>query len=86
MILRRAKMYCLENKTTEEKKMTIKYCPHCGKLGNTRVMAHYIQVPCQGILVKQRRIVHMVEDGGCGLTWYTGELPFDMLDQEAAGE
>ncbi len=59
--------------------MTIKFCPHCGKLGNARVMAHYEQIPWQGILVKQRRVVHMVEDGGCGLTWYTAELPFEML-------
>ena len=59
--------------------MTIKFCPHCKKLGNARVMAHYEQIPWQGILVKQRRVVHMVEDGGCGMTWYTGELPFEML-------
>jgi len=66
--------------------MTIKYCPHCGKLGNARVMAYYEQVPWRGILVKQRRVVHMVEDGGCGMTWYTGELPYDMLDQETDGD
>ena len=59
--------------------MTIKYCPHCKRLGDARVMAHYEQVPWKGIEVKQRRVVHMVEDGGCGLTWYTAELPFDLL-------
>ena len=59
--------------------MTMKYCPHCKKIGNTRVLAHYKQVPWNGIPVKQRRVIHLVEDGGCGRTWYTGELPFKML-------
>ena len=56
--------------------MTLKYCPHCDKIGHTRTMPHYIQVPWNGIMVKQRRIIHMVEEGGCGLTWYTAELPW----------
>ena len=60
--------------------MTLKYCPHCNRIGHTRTMAHYKQVPRNGIMVKQRRIIHMVEEGGCGLTWYTAELPWDMLD------
>ncbi len=60
--------------------MTLKYCPHCNRIGHTRTMAYYKQVLWKGIMVKQRRIVHMVEEGGCGLTWYTAELPFDMLE------
>ena len=66
--------------------MTIKFCPHCKKLGNARVMAHYEQVQWRGIPIKQRKVIHMIEEGGCGLTWYTAELPFEMLDQEADGE
>ncbi len=62
--------------------MTLKYCPHCNKIGHTRTMPHYIQVPWNGIVVKQRRIIHMVEEGGCGLTWYTAELPWDMLPSD----
>ena len=60
--------------------MTLKYCPHCRKIVNARVMAHYLQVPWRGIMVKQRKVVHLLEDDGCGRTWYTAELPFDMLD------
>ena len=62
--------------------MTLKYCPHCKKIGHTRTMAHYKQVPRKGIMVKQRRIIHMIEEDGCGLTWYTAELPWDKLEIE----
>ena len=66
--------------------MTIKFCPHCKKLGNARVMSHYEQVQWRGIPIKQRKVIHMIEEGGCGLTWYTAELPFEMLDQEPDGD
>ena len=49
--------------------MTLKYCSHCNKIGYTRTMAQYNQVTWNGIMVKQKRIVHMIEEGGCGLTW-----------------
>jgi hypothetical protein len=32
-------------------------------------------------MIKKRRAIHMVEHGGCGLTWYTVEMPEKMLDQ-----
>ena len=66
--------------------MTLKYCPYCRKIGNVRVMAHYDQVPWKGIMVKQRKVIHMIEEGGCGLTWYTGELPFEMLKDDKVND
>ena len=30
-------------------------------------------------MIKKRRAIHMVENGGCGLTWYTVEMPAKML-------
>jgi len=62
--------------------MTIKYCPHCNKIGKTRVLSDYEQVPWRGIMVKRRRVIHLIDDGGCGQTWYTVELPFEMLPDE----
>ena len=26
--------------------------------------------------------MHLIDDGGCGHTWYTVELPFEMLPDE----
>ena len=62
--------------------MTIKYCPHCNKIGKTRVLSDYEQLPWRGIVVKRRRVIHLIDDGGCGHTWYTVELPFEMLPSE----
>ena len=62
--------------------MTIKYCPYCNKIGKTRVLSDYEQVPWRGIMVKRRRVMHLIDDGGCGHTWYTVELPFEMLPDE----
>ncbi len=63
-----------------EKEMGMKYCPHCKKVGDARVMPYFTQIPWKGILIKKRRAIHMVENGGCGRTWYTVEMPEDMLD------
>ena len=62
--------------------MTLKYCPHCNEIGKTRVMSDYEQMPWKGILVKRRRVMHLIDDGGCGHAWYTVELPWDMLDDD----
>ena len=59
--------------------MGMKYCPHCKQLGDARVLPYFTQIRWKGILVKKRRVIHMVENGGCGLTWYTVEMPADML-------
>ena len=64
----------------EEKEMGMKYCPHCKKVGDARVMPYFTQIPWKGIMIKKRRVIHMVENGGCGRTWYTVEMPEDMLD------
>jgi len=62
--------------------MTIKYCPHCNKMGKTRVLSDYEQMTWRGIRLKRRRVIHLIDDGGCGQTWYTVELPFEMLPDE----
>ena len=56
-----------------------KYCPECKEVVITKALANYTQVKYRGILVKRRKIGHMEDDGGCGCTWYTIELPEDVL-------
>ena len=56
-----------------------KYCPECREVVITKAFANYSQVEYRGILVKRRKIGHLEEDGGCSCTWYTIELPKDVL-------
>ena len=56
-----------------------KYCPECKEVVITKALSNYSQVEHRGILVKKRKIGHLEEDGGCGCTWYTVELPEDVL-------
>jgi hypothetical protein len=50
------------------------------EVGAARELRYFTQIRLKGILVKKRRAIHMVENGGCGLTWYTVEMPTEMLD------
>ena len=60
--------------------MTIKYCPGCKTLGKTKVVpSRYKQMPYQNSVIKRRKIIHQIEDGGCGHTWYTYEVPEDLM-------
>lgn len=60
--------------------MGSRICPKCGKVVKTRVLlGGYKQVEYNGILVKARNITHRIEDGGCGCTWQTIELPVDWV-------
>ncbi len=59
--------------------MGTKYCPDCRKVVETKALSNYSQVEYRNILVKKRKIAHLEEDGGCGHTWYTIELPEDVL-------
>jgi len=65
--------------------MTIKYCPNCKTLENTKVdPSGYKQIKYQdNYVIKRRKIVHRDEDGGCGHTWYTYEIPEDLMRQLA---
>ncbi len=56
-----------------------KYCPECKQVVITKALPNYSQVEYRDILVKRRKICHLEEDGGCGHTWYTIELPEDVL-------
>ena len=56
-----------------------KYCPECKEVVITKALSNYSQIEYQGILVKRRKIGHLEEDNGCGFTWYTVELPEDVL-------
>ena len=56
-----------------------KYCPECKEVVITKALSNYSQIEYQGILVKRRKIGHLEEDGGCGFTWYTVELPEDIF-------
>ena len=65
--------------------MTIKYCPNCKKLGKTKVVPGiYKQIPYQNSVITRRQITHKIEDGGCGNTWCTYEVPEDVMRQLAA--
>ena len=55
--------------------MTIKYCPHCMDLGDTKVLDRgYKQVRIQDGVAKRRKVRHRTEDGGCGNEWFTFEI------------
>ncbi|MBW2596951.1 MAG: hypothetical protein JRC93_13500 [Deltaproteobacteria bacterium] len=62
--------------------MGTKYCPKCQKVVVTKAFANYPQVEYRGIMVKRRKIGHLVEDGGCGHCWHTVEVLEDLLFTE----
>jgi hypothetical protein len=56
--------------------MGLKFCPRCREIVLTKVLpSDYSQKGYRNLAVKRRKIVHLVEDGGCGHTWYTVEIP-----------
>ena len=59
--------------------MGLKYCPECKEVVVTKALSNYSQVEYRGILVKRRKIGHLEEDAGCGCTWYTFEMPEEVL-------
>ena len=59
--------------------MGLKYCPNCKKVVVTKALPNYSQIEFRGILVKKREIAHLPEDDGCGSTWFTLEMPEDVL-------
>ena len=59
--------------------MGMKYCPNCKEVVITKALGSYSQIDFKGVLVKRRKIVHREEDGGCGHSWYTVEVPEDVL-------
>jgi ribosomal protein L32 len=59
--------------------MGLKFCPNCGEVVVTKALSKYSQRDYKGVLVKRRQIGHLTEDGGCGHTWYTVEVPEDNL-------
>lgn len=62
--------------------MGLKYCPSCGQVVYAKAMASgYKQVAYKGILVKQRRITHLEEEGGCGHAWLTYEVPSEYFPE-----
>ncbi len=56
-----------------------RYCPQCEELVEAKVVGRYSQKPLHGILVKRRKIIHRVEDHGCGHEWYTLEIIEDAI-------
>ena len=59
--------------------MGTKFCPKCKKITETKALSNYSQVEYRGIMVKRRKIGHLEIDEGCGHTWYTVELPEDII-------
>ena len=59
--------------------MGTKFYPNCREVVITRALPNYSQIEFRGIMVKRREIIHREEDGGCGNTWYTVEIPEDVL-------
>jgi hypothetical protein len=59
--------------------MGMKYCPNCRKVVLTKVLSTYSQFDFKRIRGKRLKIVHFVEDGGCGESWYTVEVVEDVL-------
>ena len=56
-----------------------KYCPECKEVVITKAFSNYSQIEFRGILIKRRKIGHLEIDGGCGNTWYTVEIPEDVI-------
>jgi hypothetical protein len=56
-----------------------RYCPHCEKVVETRVLPEgYKQIDYRGVLAKRRKIVCGTDrdgTGGCGHMWFTIEVP-----------
>lgn len=64
--------------------MTKKYCPNCEDLVETRAIpTGYQQIPYQNSTIKRRKIIHRIEDGGCGHTWCTYEVTEDVMKRLA---
>ena len=59
--------------------MGTKFCPECKKITETKALSNYSQIEFRGILVKRRKIGQLEIDGGFGHTWYTVELPEDII-------
>ena len=60
--------------------MTKKYCPDCKALVKTKVVpSGYDQIRINNSVIKRRKIIHRIEDGGCGHTWFTYEVPEDVM-------
>ena len=60
--------------------MKSKYCPNCQALVETKVVPNgYKQVPYQNSVITRRKIIHRIEDEGCGHTWYTYEVTEDVM-------
>jgi len=57
-----------------------KYCPKCKKVVVTKVLPNYSQVEFRGVYAKKRKLIHRVEDGGCGHSWYSCEIPAEVLN------
>ena len=65
--------------------MTIKYCPTCKTLVKTKVVpSGYQQIPYQNSIIKRRKIIHRIEDGGCGHTWNTYEVTEGIMKRLAS--
>jgi hypothetical protein len=63
---------------------TKRYCPMCGKVVLTHVMDGYAQIECKGVVIKRRKIIHPLNNNGiegCGASWYTYEIPKDIVDR-----
>ena len=64
--------------------MTKKYCPSCEDLVETRVTSTIDkQIPYQNSIIKRRKIIHRIEDGGCGHTWFTYEVTEGLMRRMA---
>ena len=61
--------------------MGIRYCEHCAEFVETRVLPDYSHKKIDGVWFKHRKIIHRVEDGGCGGSWYTDEGPTRMIEE-----
>jgi len=57
-----------------------RYCHSCEFSFDTKYVLPLLikQVFC-GIVVKRRKIDHLEIDDGCGRSWYTHEIPEDVL-------
>ncbi len=59
--------------------MGTKFCPICKEVVETKALQNYSQIEFRGIMVKRREILHREEDEGCGRTWFTVEIPEDII-------
>lgn len=60
--------------------MGFRYCPECKQVIDAKALSGgYRQVAFNGVIAKRRKVIHREQDGGCGHSWWTLEIPEEFI-------